>query len=97
MELTFSGGTNGDDILDGGSGQDSLNGEAGNDGLKGGKGADWLNGGSGIDTADFSDLANGVTIISIRKLVIMRLMDMTASSQSKMLSEPLCRIPVNAS
>lgn len=54
-------GGDGNDLLDGAEGSDSLNGDAGDDVLKGGTGVDWLDGGTGQDTADFSDLASGIT------------------------------------
>ncbi|TND05563.1 MAG: serralysin, partial [Rhodocyclaceae bacterium] len=56
-------GNDADNILVGGGGNDSLNGGLGNDTLKGGTGNDTLDGGVGAgDTADFSDIAGGVTV-----------------------------------
>jgi Ca2+-binding RTX toxin-like protein len=59
----------GNDILDGGAGNDQLFGDAGNDRLIGSTENDTLNGGVGTDTADYSALANGVTLQAVGKVL----------------------------
>ncbi|MFN6487685.1 MULTISPECIES: calcium-binding protein [unclassified Nostoc] len=58
-------GGDGSDILDGGLGNDTLRGGAGSDTLKGSQGNDSLDGGDGIDTADYSQLAQNITLGSV--------------------------------
>lgn len=53
-------GTNGNDILRGDFQNNTLSGRAGNDIFKAGKGNDNFNGEAGIDTADYSELSNGI-------------------------------------
>ena len=56
-------GDEGNDLLDGGVGNDSLFGGDGNDTLIGGVGNNYLDGGTGYDTADYSNLGQGITLL----------------------------------
>ncbi|MHC5599267.1 MAG: hypothetical protein ACYTXC_25540 [Nostoc sp.] len=58
-------GGNGNDTLDGGGGNDTLNGGAGTDTIKGSQGNDNIDGGDGIDTADYSQLAQSITLSGV--------------------------------
>lgn len=59
----FLSGGQGNDRLRGGGGNDELEGNVGNDTLQGSSGDDTLNGGAGIDTADYSQLAQSITLL----------------------------------
>ncbi|GFE69589.1 GDSL-type esterase/lipase family protein [Chroococcus sp. FPU101] len=63
-------GTNANDTLRGDFQNNTLSGRAGNDTLKAGKGNDILNGESGIDTADYSELSNGIIVNLSTRIVL---------------------------
>ncbi|MFW9264016.1 pre-peptidase C-terminal domain-containing protein, partial [Nostoc sp. CALU 546] len=58
-------GGNGNDTIDGGTGNDTLKGGAGNDIFKGSQGNDSIDGGDGTDTADYSQLAQSITLSGV--------------------------------
>ena len=56
-------GFSGNDTLEGLTGNDILFGNEGNDLLDGGTGSNYLDGGTGYDTADYSNLGQGITLL----------------------------------
>ncbi len=58
-------GGDGNDTLDGGTGNDTLAGGVGSDTFKGSQGNDSINGGDGTDTADYSQLAQSITLSGV--------------------------------